>query len=204
MAESTLTIHIKPRVSFQANGGTGSVSSKEVICGEPYGDLPQPVRTGYEFLGWFTEQSGGNEVKSTDTVALTANQTLYAHWKAVTYEVTYDANTADPSVTGMPDKAQQKIHDVDPKLSAAQPKRTGYQFDKWNTRADGNGTAYAAGDIYKKNEGICLYACWKPNTDTKYVVNHYKQNVDGVGYGQPEIENLEGTTETQVTPAVKD
>ena len=42
MAESTLTIHIKPRVSFQANGGTGSVSSKEVICGEPYGDLPQP------------------------------------------------------------------------------------------------------------------------------------------------------------------
>lgn len=204
MAESTLTIHIKPRVSFQANGGTGSVSSKEVICGEPYGDLPQPVRTGYEFLGWFTEQSGGNEVKSTDTVALTANQTLYAHWKAVTYEVTYDANTADPSVTGMPDKAQQKIHDVDLKLSAAQPKRTGYQFDKWNTRADGNGTAYAAGDIYKKNEGICLYACWKPNTDTKYVVNHYKQNVDGVGYGQPEIENLEGTTEKQVTPAVKD
>ncbi|WP_343250045.1 InlB B-repeat-containing protein [Diplocloster hominis] len=202
----TLTVHIKPKVSFQANGGTvpPGESSRYVICQEPYGELPKPTRTGYEFTGWFTEQDAGTKITGTDTVELTENQTLYAHWKTIEYEVAYEANTSDPSVTGMPDESQKKLHDVNLKLTQAQPGRTGYRFGGWNTEEDGKGTSYAAGASYQENKGVILYACWIPKTDTKYTVNHYKQNVDGVGYGQPEVENLEGTTAEQVTPAVKD
>ena len=43
----------------------------------------------------------------------------------------------------------------------------------------------------------------KPNTDTKYVVKHCKMNLDGT-YNNDEclIENLTGTTSTEVTPKV--
>lgn len=39
-------------VTFDANGGTVNVPSKEVAYGSKYGSLPTPTRTGYTFLGW--------------------------------------------------------------------------------------------------------------------------------------------------------
>ena len=67
-------------VSFDANGGTTPTASKTVVYGQTYGDLPTPTRTGYAFLGWFTDPSAGNQVSSATTVSLEANQILYAHW----------------------------------------------------------------------------------------------------------------------------
>lgn len=39
-------------ITFNANGGTVSPSSKKVIYGSDYGILPTPTRNGYTFLGW--------------------------------------------------------------------------------------------------------------------------------------------------------
>lgn len=70
-------------VTFDPGQGTTPTASTEVTYGETYGDLPVPVRSGYAFLGWFTEADGGTEVKATDTVSITADQILYAHWEAM-------------------------------------------------------------------------------------------------------------------------
>lgn len=67
-------------VTFNPNGGTVSTASKTVTYGQQYGSLPTPTRIGYKFDGWFTSASGGTQVKTTTTVNVTANQTLYAHW----------------------------------------------------------------------------------------------------------------------------
>ena len=40
-------------VTFDANGGTTSASSKDVTYGKSYGTLPEPTRSGYTFLGWY-------------------------------------------------------------------------------------------------------------------------------------------------------
>ena len=51
--------------------------------------------------------------------------------------------------------------------SAGMFTRTGYTFQKWNTKADGKGTSYAADqEVYNltKNGQINLYAIWKANT----------------------------------------
>ena len=46
-----------------------------------------------------------------------------------------------------------------------------------------------------QNEVLNLY--YKPNTNTKYTVNHYQQNLDGSYPDQPtDVENKKGTTET--------
>ena len=42
------------------------------------GELAEPVRNGYDFLGWFTAPTGGERVLNTTT--LTGSMTIYAHW----------------------------------------------------------------------------------------------------------------------------
>ena len=80
-------------VTFDPTPGTTPTASKTVTYGEPYGELPTPVRSGYAFLGWFTEAEGGTEVKATDTVSITSGQTLYAHWEAMSILHVKDGST---------------------------------------------------------------------------------------------------------------
>ncbi|MDG0811369.1 InlB B-repeat-containing protein [Cohnella rhizosphaerae] len=42
--------------------------------------------------------------------------------------------------------------------------KKGYVFDGWNTKADGSGANYAAGDTFiMGTESMVLYASWVPN-----------------------------------------
>lgn len=69
-------------VTFNANGGSCSASSKRVTYGSTYGTLPTPTWAGYTFAGWYTASSGGSLVTSSTAVNIIRNQTLYAHWTA--------------------------------------------------------------------------------------------------------------------------
>ena len=71
-------------VTFDANGGSCSPTSKTVTHGATYGTLPTPTWTGHVFAGWYTAASGGDEVKDSTAVSIMAPQTLYAHWVSVT------------------------------------------------------------------------------------------------------------------------
>ena len=72
-------------VTFNANGGTVSPTSKTVIYGSTYGEFPTPSREGHTFTGWYTAPVGGTRIQSTNTVNITADQTLYAQWKVWAY-----------------------------------------------------------------------------------------------------------------------
>ena len=80
-------------VTFDPTPGTTPTASKTVTYGEPYGELPTPVRSGYAFLGWFTDPDAGTEVKAEDTVSITADQILYAHWEAMSILHVKDGET---------------------------------------------------------------------------------------------------------------
>ncbi len=88
MSDQNITIFAKwsgqqYSVSFDVNEGNPwpeGEGSKTVTNGETYGTLPVAVRTGYGFSGWYTERVAGEKVTADTLVALTANQTLYAHW----------------------------------------------------------------------------------------------------------------------------
>ena len=69
-------------LSFNANGGSVSESSRKVTYGKTYGKLPTPTRTDYTFDGWYTAASGGTRVSDSTPVS-TANTTVYAHWTKV-------------------------------------------------------------------------------------------------------------------------
>ena len=79
-------------ITFDPGEGTISTTAKEVTYGDTYGELPLPVRVGYDFDGWFTEAEGGEQVTADTKVEITGNQTLYAHWtRLVSFSVTVPA-----------------------------------------------------------------------------------------------------------------
>lgn len=71
-------------VTFELNyDGAGTAGTKQVTCGEKYGDLPTPTRKGYYLEGWFTKPTGGFKVYESDEVDKTEDHTLYAHWVSI-------------------------------------------------------------------------------------------------------------------------
>ena len=67
-------------VTFDANGGSVSQTSAVTVAGK-LTSLPTPTYDGYDFLGWYTQKDGGDEV-TTNTV-FTKDTTIYAHWQNI-------------------------------------------------------------------------------------------------------------------------
>ena len=70
-------------VTFNANEGTVSPTSKTVVFDSTYGDLPTPTREGYTFNGWYTDIEGEIIVTSDTEVTTDDPHSLYAQWTAV-------------------------------------------------------------------------------------------------------------------------
>ncbi|MEZ3486072.1 MAG: leucine-rich repeat protein [Lachnospiraceae bacterium] len=67
--------------SFDENGGNTNEKKKTVIYNDKYHKLPTPTRTGYKFLGWYTEKEAGEKIESDTIVSAKASHILYAHWE---------------------------------------------------------------------------------------------------------------------------
>ena len=75
-------------VTFNPNGGWVSTTSKQIVFGEPYGELPTPTYVNYNFDGWYTSASGGEKITAASIVNVKNNQTLYAHWTQLAPTIT--------------------------------------------------------------------------------------------------------------------
>lgn len=174
------------KITYNANGGNVDDVYQDVTFGMD-AVLLTPTRVGYTFLGWY---NGETKVEN-GVWNYVDNLLLTAKWKANTYTVLYDANGGNASHTG-----DTATYDSD--FTLATIKRDGYTFLGWY---DGN-TLYESG-TWSTASNVILVARWSANTDTKYIVNHHKQNIDDSGYTIDITENLKGTSDTIVTPAVK-
>ena len=117
----------KYTVTFDPNGGENvSFTSKVITYKGVYGDLPIiPARTGYSFVGWFSESNGGGEKVETDS-RITSDHTLYAQWVANEYTVTFDANGGDDLEDPCKVIAFNNTYGTLPT-----PTRTGHTFVGW-------------------------------------------------------------------------
>ena len=79
-------------ITLNANGGRlQSYETKKytVVIGQPYGNLPTPTRSGYEFAYWYYRNKAGNEVRVDDNTIVETTNTLYAKWIANGMTVTF-------------------------------------------------------------------------------------------------------------------
>lgn len=167
----TLTAEWTPKtytLTYDANGGTCSTSSKSVTYDSAYGTLATPTRTGYDFAGWYTTKTGGTEVKSSTTCK--GDATIHAHWTAHTYTITY------VSQRGNNVSSQTKTHDVSLTLSTRPTgESSAWTFLGWNTSSTATTALYSAGGTYTANKSATLYGIWKRDFTITYYAN------DGTG-----------------------
>lgn len=72
---------------FDANGGVCAEESRLIICDTEFGALPVPIRTGFTFNGWFTED--GVQITA-DSIMATANDIIViARWTVNSYSVSW-------------------------------------------------------------------------------------------------------------------
>ena len=72
-------------ITFNADGGTVSPTTKQVVTGQTYGELPVPVKTGCTFMGWKIDGET-SYVTSSTTVGETVDHTLKAYYSIDSYE----------------------------------------------------------------------------------------------------------------------
>ena len=174
--ETKLTAHWtanKYTVTFDANcGETANPASKEVTFDAAYGELATTSREGYTFDGWFTAKDGGTKVESTTVVATANNHTLYAHWTANEYTVTFNANGGTDAVPASKTVTYDSAYG-----SLATTNRKGYTLVGWFTAKDG-GTEVESTTVVATAGDHTLYAHWTPNT-YNYEIHYYVQQPDG-------------------------
>ncbi len=146
-------------VTFNANGGSTSTSSKIVSFGSTYGSLPIPTRTGYSFVGWYTATSGGTLITSSSTVVITSNQTLYAVWNANSYTVNFNANG------GTLYTYSKTVYYGSSYGTLPSPTRAGYNFNGWYTATSGGTRITEYSTVYLTSNQT-LYAQWGTNSCT--------------------------------------
>ena len=150
-------------VRFNATGGTVSPANRRVMTGGPYGLLPTPERTGYVFEGWFTAEVGGSLITSQTEAELTGSQTLYAHWSAIGYTVTFDFGVEGEA-------PRTKVLSYGQAYGALPViDRLGYTFLYWQ---DENGREVSEQSAMLFAKDHTLRAQWR---ETRYVIT-FKQN----------------------------
>jgi uncharacterized repeat protein (TIGR02543 family) len=141
-------------VTFNANGGTGSMTSE--INSVPTALTTNAfTRTGYTFSGWNTAFDGtGTSYLDGVSYPFTADATLYAQWTADYFNVTFLGNgSTSGSMTAENDNSSTA-------LTTNTFVKTGYTFSGWNTAANGSGTSYLDGASYAFTAALTLYAQW--------------------------------------------
>lgn len=154
------------QISFDGNGDSVENISETVIAERDNlpPDVTPPTRPGYEFLGYYDKQTGGNQyydktgkgVKTWTSSALTA--TLYAHWREYTVTFDFNRHSGDTTVT---QDGNKLVH---------APYYEGYHFRSWNLKSDGNGATWTGDEVLTADTTV--YALWNEDDEnaTKYDV----------------------------------
>ncbi|MEK0312419.1 RCC1 domain-containing protein [Cohnella sp. 56] len=160
-------------VIYRGNGNTGGkvpVDDYYYYEGEQaviWGNVRGLVRAGYTFANWNTAADGSGTAYAADEQATIgqADLVLFAQWsKNPTYNVIYRGNGHTGGDGPVDDEAYEAGASVTVLGNTDGFIRKGYSFVGWNTKADGSGEVYAAGDtVAMGTSDLELYAQWTAN-----------------------------------------
>jgi uncharacterized repeat protein (TIGR02543 family) len=161
----TVTSTVTYTVTFDANGGDGTVPSETVNAGSSI-TLPSGgglSKDGYTFGGWSINVDGtGTNYDAGSSYEVTGTITLYAKWNAIQYTVTFNAND------GTPAPAQQTIDHNGKVTEPAAMIKAGYAFGGWY-----KDSAFTTAWIFASDTvtgDITLYAKWSPVTSINIIL----------------------------------
>lgn len=168
-------------VYFNANGGTGApstINSGPISTIRYEVTVPEtvPTRSGYQFLGWSTDQSAetgtyqpGDTFSMIPSGASTESITLYAIWaSSYTYTLSFDATDgsgAPSALTYGPTSSTSHTFTL-PTAEPIPSDPDTYEFGGWSIYPDGSGVLWQPGEQYtltatdSSEVTRTLYASW--------------------------------------------
>lgn len=167
-------------VSFNANGGTGSMSNVTEVSGSytlPASTFTPP--SGMAFVGWKAGGTGSTIAAGT-SYSVTGDVTFYAQW-AQQRTLTYNSNGGSGSMTDSSspygDGATVTV------LTSSFVAPTGKTFGHWNTANNDSGTTYNPGATFTISSNVTLFAIWVdlPN-EIEIDYASYSAGLPGSGY----------------------
>ena len=165
---------INPIVTFDANGGSGSMSDQTVTYNTNTAlSANSFTKTGYDFAGWATSSDGSVVYANQGNVQLTAHTDLYAKWTAHNYTASNNIKHADGSTAG-----QYNVnYDATSISYTTAPSKTGYNLEGLyyesglsnkivnNDRSLRASTSYTtSGSKWNQTSAPNLYAKWTAKT----------------------------------------
>lgn len=195
-------VWIVATANFQTTGDTGIASTSHPNkTSENIGssiNVNAKLNNGYTFAGWYNGSTLVSDKMNFNYTMPNTDTVLTAKTTPAKYTISYDLNGGAVAVSN-----PTSYNIETPTFTLNNPVRLGYVFVGW-TGSNGTTTPQKNVSIYKGSTGNRTYkANWTANTGTKYTVEHYKMNLDGTTYTLADTDNLKGTTDTSVTPAVK-
>jgi len=174
-------------VTFNSKGGSITPENQRVAKSEKATAPTGITKTGYTLKGW--KITGQTELYDFSK-PVTSDLNLEAVWEENEYTITYNLNSG---TNNSANPAKFKYTDT---VNFKNPTRAGYTFGGWYENANFSGNKVSS--ISNRASNLTLYAKWTPNTNTKYTINRYLQNVKG-GYDLVSQESKTGETDKTVT-----
>jgi uncharacterized repeat protein (TIGR02543 family) len=161
------------KLKFDANGGKlkdEHAASRTRIYEQRYGTLPAVSMDGYKFLGWYTEQTGGVKIKSTDLLTAKKNLTFYAQWKRkIRIACIGDSNTYG-----------FEIRDIGQSWPNQLGQLLGDDYLVNNFGSGGRGVIFASNDPYIDSDMFEKSYNFKPDIVISFLGNHDTKNANFV------------------------
>ena len=160
-------------VSFNANGGTGTLPNSQTV--EPGREITLPSgeglsMQGHTFAGWNTRADGlginhgaGTAFTPVDSIV------LFARWNPVSnFVVSFNINNG----TGTAPNPQTVAVGSSLTLPGSTGFfRSGHVFAGWNTMANGTGANHGAGTAFTPTSNITFYARWAATVTVSFNLN---------------------------------
>ncbi|MDR1093615.1 MAG: InlB B-repeat-containing protein [Clostridiales bacterium] len=165
-------------VTFNYNyGGAPVPVTQNVRAGESAEPFTPPVRSGYLFGGWYTDDAC---TVSYEFDPVTADETAYAKWTEddggnQSYTVTFDLNYTDSTSI-----QQEVVAGTSAVRPPEDPTREGYRFRAWVTTATGQ-SSYRFGAV---TGNVTVYASWTKQWDVTFDLNY-----SGAGASVVKVDN---------------
>ncbi|SCC80101.1 Listeria/Bacterioides repeat-containing protein [Bifidobacterium commune] len=128
---NTITLHAKwkkAKVHFDEQNGTPVFTTEPADNGIP-GKPANPVREGFEFVGWSLSKDGSTPFNFDS--ALPDGTTVYGIWKRIVHPVQFDTQ-------GGSNVSSQSVAHGDLAFKPADPVRKGYRFKGWTSDPEGH------------------------------------------------------------------
>ncbi len=170
-------------ITLDANGGVSDIETIKTGDDGKLDTLPKaPTRSGYTFLGWYTEKTDGTKI--TASYAFAADTTIYARWEK-------DTGTSDPSGDyyhiDYPDRVTGGTFDVShnraregTRITIELSPRSNYELDELEViNADTGGT------IRCHERYTDEYTFTMPDSDVEIFLSYQRRDSGGGGYYVP-------------------